>query len=68
MPTLHINFFVFVSAVPYTFSILLETEPQAIAQRVHTKRMESSDLPFSEQSITQALQNAREQLARSLLK
>lgn len=49
--------------------IIIETEPQVIAQRVAKRQQDNPlELNFSEQSITQALQNAREQLARSLLK
>jgi len=47
--------------------IILESDPIVIAQRVAMKGADS-DIPLSEQTISQALQSAREQIARSLLK
>jgi len=47
--------------------IILESDPSVIASRVAMKGADS-DIPLSEQTISQALQNAREQIARSLLK
>jgi hypothetical protein len=55
-------------------SVLLESDPNTVASRV-TKRLEddrlslgSSSIPLSEQTLAQALQTAKEQLAKSLLK
>mmetsp|Transcript_15016 Transcript_15016/g.21004 ORF Transcript_15016/g.21004 Transcript_15016/m.21004 type:complete len:174 (+) Transcript_15016:85-606(+) len=47
--------------------IILESDPSIIANRVAMKEA-NSDIPLSEQTISQALQSAREQIARSLLK
>ncbi|KAI8525780.1 hypothetical protein RHMOL_Rhmol13G0256500 [Rhododendron molle] len=47
--------------------ILLETDPNQIAEKVASHSMDSG-APLSEQTITQALATAREHLARSLLK
>eukprot|EP00897_Mesotaenium_endlicherianum_P005799 jgi/Mesen1/5247/ME000263S04360 len=47
--------------------IILETEANVIAGRV-AMRGADSDLPLSEQTISQALATAKEHLARSLLK
>eukprot|EP00271_Cylindrocystis_brebissonii_P016345 TRINITY_DN39790_c0_g1_i1.p1 TRINITY_DN39790_c0_g1~~TRINITY_DN39790_c0_g1_i1.p1 ORF type:complete len:179 (+),score=56.02 TRINITY_DN39790_c0_g1_i1:252-788(+) len=47
--------------------IILETEASVIAGRV-AMRGADSDLPLSEQTISQALATAKEHLARSLLK
>jgi len=47
--------------------VILESDPMVIAQRVAMKGADS-DIPLSEQTISQALQSAREQIARSLLK
>jgi len=47
--------------------IILESDPMVIAQRVAMKGADS-DLPLSEQTISQALQSAKEQIAKSLLK
>ncbi|RKO94926.1 snare-like protein [Caulochytrium protostelioides] len=46
--------------------VILEAEPNVIASRI-TRRVADNDLPLSEQSLTQALQSARDQLAKSLL-
>ncbi|KAK3276538.1 Coatomer subunit zeta-2 [Cymbomonas tetramitiformis] len=46
--------------------VILETEASVIASRV-TMRGADSDLPLSEQTFTQALASAKEQIARSLL-
>merc|ERR1719370_2345957 len=43
----------------------LETDPQVVAQRVALRMDES---PFNDQTVTQVLQSAREQLKWSLLK
>eukprot|EP01102_Stenamoeba_stenopodia_P008789 TRINITY_DN2566_c0_g1_i1.p1 TRINITY_DN2566_c0_g1~~TRINITY_DN2566_c0_g1_i1.p1 ORF type:complete len:177 (+),score=45.38 TRINITY_DN2566_c0_g1_i1:235-765(+) len=50
--------------------IILESEPSIIASRVAMKGAdtETTDIPLSEQTISQAIQLAREQLTRSLLK
>lgn len=45
---------------------ILETDPSIIANRVSLRSAEN-DMPISEQSISQALQTARDQIARSLL-
>ncbi|GAQ81839.1 intracellular transport protein [Klebsormidium nitens] len=47
--------------------IVLETDSTIIAGRV-AMRGADSDIPLSEQTISQAFANAKEQLARSLLK
>mmetsp|Transcript_18903 Transcript_18903/g.60719 ORF Transcript_18903/g.60719 Transcript_18903/m.60719 type:complete len:181 (+) Transcript_18903:124-666(+) len=47
--------------------IIMETEPNIIAGRV-AMRGADSDVPLSEQTFSQALASAKEQLARSLLK
>jgi len=47
--------------------VILETEPQVIASRV-TMRGADADVPLAEQTFSQALALAKEQLARSLLK
>eukprot|EP01137_Pigoraptor_chileana_P008880 Opistho-2@56323 len=46
--------------------VILECESSAIAQRVSLRAVE--EVPISEQSISQALQTARDQITRSLLK
>eukprot|EP01116_Phalansterium_solitarium_P024650 TRINITY_DN9085_c0_g1_i1.p1 TRINITY_DN9085_c0_g1~~TRINITY_DN9085_c0_g1_i1.p1 ORF type:complete len:171 (-),score=61.61 TRINITY_DN9085_c0_g1_i1:205-717(-) len=45
--------------------IVLESDPSLIAQRA---TMKFEDVPLSEQTISQAMGNIKEQLARSLLK
>lgn len=50
-----------------TCRIILETDAMTIALRV-TMRSESGDIPLAEQTFSQALAHAKEQLARSLLK
>ncbi|KAK9823143.1 hypothetical protein WJX72_000575 [[Myrmecia] bisecta] len=47
--------------------LILETDPTTIASRVAMRGAES-DVPLSEQTFSQALASAKEQLARSLLK
>jgi len=47
--------------------VILESEPSIIASRVSMKGL-NSDLPLSEQTISQALQTAKDQIARSILK
>uniref|UniRef100_A0A061RHV0 Coatomer subunit zeta n=1 Tax=Tetraselmis sp. GSL018 TaxID=582737 RepID=A0A061RHV0_9CHLO len=47
--------------------IILETDPSVVAARV-AMRGADSDVPLSEQTFSQALASAKEQLARSLLK
>jgi len=48
--------------------IVLEADPVQIASRVTKRGNDVGEIPLSEQTISQALQNARDQLARSLLK
>lgn len=48
--------------------IVLETEPNSIAARVSMRSTDGGDVPLSEQTFSQALASAKEQLARSLLK
>jgi hypothetical protein len=47
-------------------SIILETDPSVVASRV-SMRGGDGDVPLSEQTFSQALASAKEQLARSLL-
>jgi hypothetical protein len=47
--------------------IILETEPLVLAQRVSMRDL-ASDVPLSEQTLTQALSAAKEQFTRSFLK
>ena len=47
-------------------SIILETDPSVVASRVSMRGGEG-DVPLSEQTFSQALASAKEQLARSLL-
>ncbi len=47
-------------------SIILETDPSVVAGRV-SMRGSDGELPLSEQTFSQALASAKEQLARSLL-
>lgn len=47
--------------------VILEVDPAIVASRV-AMRGADSDVPLSEQTFSQALANAKEQLARSLLK
>jgi len=47
--------------------VILESEPSIIASRVSMKGL-NSDIPLSEQTISQALQTAKDQIARSILK
>ncbi|KAI9102818.1 coatomer protein complex, subunit zeta 1 [Phlyctochytrium arcticum] len=63
------NFDVVVLALDETIDggIILESEPSNIAARV-TKKSSEGDIPLSEQTVSQVLQRAQEQLARSLLK
>jgi len=46
--------------------IILESEPEVIASRVSMKS--ADDTPLSEQSLSQAVSNAKDQIYRSLLK
>ncbi|KAI9010287.1 Longin-like domain-containing protein [Hyaloraphidium curvatum] len=48
--------------------IILESDPTILAARVTRREPSAADIPLSEQTLSQALQTAREQLARSLLK
>ncbi|KAJ3124838.1 Coatomer subunit zeta-1 [Nowakowskiella sp. JEL0407] len=50
--------------------IILESEPSQIAARVTKKNNDDSitGIPLTEQTLTQALQNVSEQVARRLLK
>ena len=52
----------------FLFSVVIETDVQTVTTRVAKRAPETLELNFSEQSITQALMNARDQFARSLLK
>lgn len=47
--------------------LVLETDPSVVASRV-TMRGAESEIPITEQTFSQALASAKEQLARSLLK
>lgn len=49
--------------------VIMETDPTGIANRVAMRGPGSDmDMPIGEQTLGQALQNAKEQFARSLLK
>lgn len=50
--------------------IILESDPTIIAARVTKRPVDQGfgDIPLNEQTISQALAAAKEQLARSLLK
>ena len=48
--------------------IILETDPNAIANRVTMRGCESESTPLAEQSLSSALAIAREQLTRNLLR
>ncbi|TPX30942.1 hypothetical protein SmJEL517_g05585 [Synchytrium microbalum] len=48
--------------------IILESDPTQIAARVTRRSDEATNIPLAEQTISQALQNARDQLTRTLLK
>lgn len=48
--------------------IILETDPNAIANRVTMRGCESEATPLAEQSLSSALAIAREQLTRNLLR
>lgn len=47
--------------------IILETDPGVVAGRVSMRGGDGGDIPLSEQTFSQALASAKEQLARSLL-
>ncbi len=51
----------------YIYRVIFEADPSVIAGRVAMKGADN-DVPLSEQTISQALQTAKEQIARSLLK
>lgn len=50
--------------------LILETDPQLVASRVSMRNTDSPgfDVPFTEQTFSQALASAKEHFARSLLK
>ncbi|GMH36553.1 hypothetical protein BSKO_04421 [Bryopsis sp. KO-2023] len=50
--------------------LILETDPQVVASRVSMRSADSPgfDVPFAEQTFSQAFASAKEHLARSLLK
>lgn len=47
-------------------SIILETDAQAIAQRVSLKT--DTDIPLTEQTVSQALQTAKDQITKVIMK
>ena len=51
-----------------SLSIILESDPTILSQRVSRRESSSADIPLSEQTLSQALQTARDQVVRSLLK
>lgn len=53
---------------PRQHSIILESDPTLLASRVTRREPSAGDIPLAEQTLSQALQTARDQLARSLLK
>lgn len=53
--------------LPSLRSIILETDPGVVAGRVSMRGGDGGDIPLSEQTFSQALASAKEQLARSLL-
>lgn len=50
----------------HSFRIVLETDPNVLEGRV-SLRGSDTDVPFAEQTISQALKTAREQITKSLL-
>ncbi|KAL1932270.1 hypothetical protein VTP01DRAFT_9326 [Rhizomucor pusillus] len=48
--------------------VILETDANAIVNRVSKPRLDVVDIPFSEQTLMQAYQNARERFASQLLR
>ncbi|CAO3630205.1 unnamed protein product [Cunninghamella blakesleeana] len=48
--------------------IILDTDANAIVGRVSKPRLDMVDIPFTEQTLTQAYQTARERLASQLLR
>jgi len=50
----------------FIHSIILEIDPQAITQRVALKT--ETDVPLSEQTVTQALQSAKDSITKAILK
>ena len=48
--------------------IILETDPQQVVARVTMRQTDGGELPFGEQSFQQAMNMARDQLARNLLR
>lgn len=48
------------------YRVILESDPSVLESRAALRGVES-DVPLAEQTISQALQNARDQIARSLL-
>jgi hypothetical protein len=50
------------------YSIILETDSNAIVSRVSKPRMDMVDIPFSEQTLLQAYQTAKDKFANQLLR
>lgn len=50
------------------YSIILETDSNAIVSRVSKPRLDMVDIPFSEQTLLQAYQTARERFTSQLLR
>lgn len=48
--------------------IILETDANAIVNRVSKPRMDMVDIPFSEQTLLQAYQTAKDKFANQLLR
>lgn len=48
--------------------IILETDPQQVVARVTMRQADGGEMPFGEQSFQQAMNMARDQLARNLLR
>ena len=48
--------------------IILETDPQQVVALVTMRQTDGGELPFGEQSFQQAMNMARDQLARNLLR
>ena len=48
--------------------IILETDPQQVVARVTMRQADGREMPFGEQSFQQAMNMARDQLARNLLR
>jgi hypothetical protein len=52
----------------WLISIILETDSNAIVSRVSRPRMDVVDIPFSEQTLLQAYQTAKDKFASQLLR